>query len=216
MATVRGVPTFASCRLAIVCFSALVVGLVFGTSYVSRSVPPLSLRSPAGSTVEGEVPRPPTSFPNGITVGPTSMLNRLPQVGCGPALRLTSSRAKQSGAAWYNRKMQVREGFDTSFTFRLSDPSTHCKFLDDAYTHCRCVAPSSRLGRVVGVSARHTLNLLSLRFPTPHRSRGGDGFAFVVQNQAPTALGEQGMQLGYGGIQNSLAIEFDTWYVATV
>ena len=94
-------------------------------------------------TVEGEVPRPPTSFPNGITVGPTEMLNRKPAVGCGPALRLTSSRAKQSGAAWYNRKMQVREGFDTSFTFRLSDPSTHCKFLDDAYTHCRydTVAP---------------------------------------------------------------------------
>ena len=44
------------------------------------------------------------------------------------------------------------------------------------------------------------------------RSRGGDGFAFVVQNQAPTALGAQGMELGYGGIQNSLAIEFDTWY----
>lgn len=130
--------------------------------------------------VLGEVPRPPTNFPNGITVGPTAMLNRRPGVSCGPSLRLTSSKAKMSGAAWYNRKMQVREGFDTSFTFRLSDPSTHCKFLDDAYTHCR--------------------------------SRGGDGFAFVVQNQAPTALGSQGMQLGYGGIINSLAIEFDTWY----
>ena len=74
------------------------------------------------------------------------MLNRRPAVGCGPALRLTSSRAKMSGAAWYNRKMQVREGFDTTFRFRLSDPSTHCKFLDDAYTHCRFVSFAMRCG----------------------------------------------------------------------
>lgn len=88
---------------------------------------------------EGEVvaPTPPTNFPNGITVGPTTALHREPELQCGPALRLTASKAKMSGAAWYNRKMQVREGFDTSFQFRLSDPSTACKFLDDAYTHCR-------------------------------------------------------------------------------
>jgi hypothetical protein len=40
----------------------------------------------------------------------------------------------------------------------------------------------------------------------------GDGFAFVVQNQSVFALGGGGGDLGYGGIPNSLAIEFDTWW----
>lgn len=44
------------------------------------------------------------------------------------------------------------------------------------------------------------------------RSRGGDGFAFVVQSLNEAALGFGGMELGYGGINNSLAIEFDTQY----
>ena len=35
----------------------------------------------------------------------------------------------------------------------------------------------------------------------------GDGFAFVIQNQGPSALGEG---IGYNGIANSVAIEFDT------
>jgi hypothetical protein len=40
---------------------------------------------------------------------------------------------------------------------------------------------------------------------------GGDGFAFVIQNTSLTALGAGGGSLGYTGIPNSLAIEFDTW-----
>jgi len=56
------------------------------------------------------------------------------------------------------------------------------------------------------------------------RGPGGgraDGFAFVVQNDSATALGEDGEALGYGideygagqagGIPNSLAVEFDTY-----
>ena len=44
------------------------------------------------------------------------------------------------------------------------------------------------------------------------RARGADGFAFVLQNDRRFALGEGGMSLGYGGIANSLAVEFDTYY----
>ncbi len=43
------------------------------------------------------------------------------------------------------------------------------------------------------------------------RSRGGDGLAFVLQNQHPSALGHGGHGLGYAGIKNSLAVEFDTF-----
>jgi hypothetical protein len=56
---------------------------------------------------------------------------------CGPALRLTASMSSQSGAAWYSRPQQVREGFDTTFIFRISNPSVHCRNMNDANTRCR-------------------------------------------------------------------------------
>src|ERR671915_94931 len=39
---------------------------------------------------------------------------------------------------------------------------------------------------------------------------GADGFAFVIQNASGLALGEGGGGIGYSGIANSLAVEFDT------
>lgn len=62
-------------------------------------------------------------------------------------------------------QVEVREGFETSFRFRLSSPSQRCMVMDDVYTHCR--------------------------------SRGGDGFAFVLQLESDLALGKSGMGLGY-------------------
>jgi len=61
----------------------------------------------------------------------------LPTAPCGPALRLTPATARQSGAVWYRRKQNVREGFDTSFSFRISNPSFTCDRLDDVNTRCR-------------------------------------------------------------------------------
>ena len=40
---------------------------------------------------------------------------------------------------------------------------------------------------------------------------GGDGIAFVVQNASVNAIGLPNSGIGYYGIQNSLAVEFDTW-----
>ncbi|EGZ20724.1 hypothetical protein PHYSODRAFT_494164 [Phytophthora sojae] len=101
---------------------------------------------------------------------------------CGTALRLTASQSFLTGAAWYPRQMNVREGFSTTFSFRAANPSTVCRVMDNVHTNCR--------------------------------SRGGDGFAFVVHNdvQQELALGSGGMALGYGGLQNALAVEFDTWF----
>jgi glucose/arabinose dehydrogenase len=42
-------------------------------------------------------------------------------------------------------------------------------------------------------------------------ANGADGFAFVVQNTSATALGGAGCELGYHGLANSLAVEFDTY-----
>ncbi len=40
---------------------------------------------------------------------------------------------------------------------------------------------------------------------------GADGFAFLVQNSAPDAIGGLGYGIGYEGISDSVAVEFDTW-----
>lgn len=102
-----------------------------------------------------------------------------PSIACGPSLRLTSSFARESGAMWYRRKQNVREGFDTTIKFQIANPSYRCNILDDVNTYCR--------------------------------SRGADGFAFVIQNESPVALGLAGRGLGYEGINNALAIEVDTY-----
>ena len=46
------------------------------------------------------------------------------------------------------------------------------------------------------------------------RVHGGDGFAFVMHGDdtGTSAIGEPGNSLGFGGINNALAIEFDTWW----
>ena len=45
---------------------------------------------------------------------------------------------------------------------------------------------------------------------------GGDGLALVIHGDpaGPTALGRGGGDLGYGGLQDALVVEFDTWYNA--
>jgi hypothetical protein len=149
----------------------------------------VKIQSSTGDHMEGpSMPYPNTTFPNGITIvnpGPSAP-NVTATAPCGPALRLTSSLPNQVGAAWYSRPQQVREGFDTTFVFRIANPSSFCNKLDDVFTHCR--------------------------------SRGGAGFAFVVQNWHPASLGgtekpgQTGHGLGYDGIRNSIAIEFDTYH----
>ncbi|KAH9148078.1 hypothetical protein LEN26_004610 [Aphanomyces euteiches] len=124
--------------------------------------------------------RSPSSKAIRTAVSSASASNPLPAKACGPSLRLTGSAPFLTGAAWYPRPLNVREGFDTTFKYRISNPSFHCKNMDDVATHCR--------------------------------ARGGDGFAFVVQNVGQEAIGEGGFHLGYGGIPNSLSVEFDTTY----
>lgn len=54
-------------------------------------------------------------------------------------------------------------------------------------------------------------NILSLHsFDFTLRSRGGDGFAFVIQHQHQLAMGNYGSGIGFDGILQAMAIEFDT------
>ena len=41
--------------------------------------------------------------------------------------------------------------------------------------------------------------------------RGSEGFAFVIQNQGINARGHMGASMGYAGIRNSVAVEFDVY-----
>ena len=82
----------------------------------------------------------------------------------GSVLRLTPKTQYQTGAAWYESKVTVTDGFESAFSFRI-DPAG---------------------------------------FPA-------DGLAFVVQDHAGNALGDDGGSMGYAGIPKSIAIEFDTF-----
>ena len=76
----------------------------------------------------------------------------------------------------------------TEFSFQITDHSRVCSDYYDP-------ASSQRLHRSCAV-------------------HGGDGFAFVLHSDEiaeTNAIGRDGQDLGYGGIRNSMAIEFDMW-----
>lgn len=121
-----------------------------------------------------------------------------PKDGCATRLRLTPSHQSKKGSVWYQKKLPVLTGFSTTFQFQISDHSQTCTYHRDPF-----------------FSLHHYKSCVV---------HGGDGFAFVIQldefsetetktetASALSSLGGDGQDLGYGGIQNSLAIEFDTW-----
>ncbi|MDX2197584.1 MAG: PQQ-dependent sugar dehydrogenase [Phycisphaerae bacterium] len=80
-------------------------------------------------------------------------------------LRLTDAVLDMAGAAWRETQIDALGGFETQFTFQISDP-------------------------LYG---------------------GADGFAFVVQAASLNERVDLGCALGYEGIANSIAIEFDRY-----
>ena len=78
-------------------------------------------------------------------------------------------------------------GFETTFSWQITDHSVEC--------------------------TEHVDRAFSLKHHTSCAVHGGDGFAFVIHSDPAdaSALGGDGEHLGYGGISNSLAVEFDTW-----
>jgi len=97
---------------------------------------------------------------------------------------LTPGFPNLMGALWHTAKVVVGFGFETRFLFKISEISETCKTVAQPHKNCD--------------------------------TRGGDGFALVFHNSedGEQSLGEKGMGLGYSGIKNGLAIEFDTWYNA--
>lgn len=106
---------------------------------------------------------------------------------CSVRVRLTPSGPSKAGSVWFVDSTPVNNGFETSFTFQISDHSKECTARKDNY--------------------------FSKNHYTTCSVRGADGFAFVIHNdpRGRDAVGGYGGQLGFGGIQNSLAIAFDIW-----
>lgn len=106
---------------------------------------------------------------------------------CPVRLRLTPSRPHKKSSAIRSQPSAVFEGFETGFTFQVTDASRQCVHRKDAAS----AADSYRTCSVAG----------------------GDGFAFVIHGdpKGKTALGESGSGIGYAGLVNAFAIEFDTW-----
>jgi Bacterial lectin/IPT/TIG domain len=147
------------------------------TNVTTGSITPVPIEQPFPAQPSGNTPG-----ASGSPQTPSTITAETVTAPCGPALRLTGAHPDQAGSMWYARQMQVREGFDTSFAYRIAqpDPSLACRNNKDSYTFCR--------------------------------TRGGAGFAFVIQNWHPAALGLGGTDgMGYASIRNSVAIEFDTY-----
>ena len=108
--------------------------------------------------------------------------------GCPIRLRLTNSYQSQVGSVWYEKRLPVLKGFETAFSFQVSDHSRTC---------------SDHVDPSLSLSRRH-------RSCAVH---GGDGFAFVIHadERDTSAIGHDGENLGYGGLNNSMAVEFDLW-----
>ncbi|ETW01019.1 hypothetical protein H310_06654 [Aphanomyces invadans] len=108
------------------------------------------------------------------------------QSECPVRVRLTGSQPHQASSVWYNDPLNVLDGFETRFTFQISD---HAKRCYDVKTP--------------------NFGLTSYQSCVVH---GGDGFAFVVHGDpnATFALGASGQGLGWSSISPALAVVFHT------
>ena len=102
--------------------------------------------------------------------------------------RLTSSRPFRQGAVWRETPVPVLRGFETGFTFQVTDQSRVCRIVRDK-----------------DFSTRQYQSCIV---------HGGDGLAFVMHmdSNKSHALGKGGEHLGYAGIKNALVVEMDMWY----
>ncbi|CEG40253.1 hypothetical protein F443_00096 [Plasmopara halstedii] len=107
---------------------------------------------------------------------------------CLRRLRLTASQPNQISSVWYAQRLPILQGFETRFTFQITDQSRRCFEVKD-----------------------QNFGLHEYRSCAVH---GGDGLAFVLHSHknGTATLAEMGSNMGFSGLENSLAIKFDTWF----
>ena len=115
------------------------------------------------------------------------------------SLQVIDAVQNATGAIWHTTAQDVASAFNVSFKFMVTKPSIACDSVQS----------------VSGAFAQSLHTKLYDKCTTS----GGDGFAFVIRDDTPNAptsdsIGKGGPSLGYGGIGNSIAVEFDTVYTA--
>lgn len=107
---------------------------------------------------------------------------------CPIRVRLTPSEPFKRGAVWHKIAAEVTSGFQSEFSFQISDATRSCTMVKD--------------------------NSFGTKSYESCRVHGGDGFAFVIHGHknGTSAIGSGGSGMGFSGIPNSLAVKFDTWY----
>ena len=127
-----------------------------------------------------------TRGPEYKAIWPTNNYNST----CDNRLRLTPGAPHSSGALYHKTKVYVRDGFNTTFHFQVSGRNQACVSKLEAHA-------TAQKGTVF---TQH-YNLCS--------EGGSDGFAFVIHNAGLDARGRPGGGLGYAGMKDTLAVEFD-------
>jgi hypothetical protein len=126
---------------------------------------------------------------------------------CDNRMRLTPAAPTRRGSIWYKTPQKVTHGFMTTFKFQLSARNRFCKNLVEAHAdQMKGVALTVHYDeclRAAWNASEWSQRVLGLG--------GGDGFAFVIQGGGGDVVGDRGNELGFGGIPDSIAIEFDTY-----
>jgi peptide-N4-(N-acetyl-beta-glucosaminyl)asparagine amidase len=65
------------------------------------------------------------------------------------------------------------------------------------------------------IAKEERLSCITVKFSFKILEAGADGLALVLQSHSPSAIGTAGSGLGYDGIPNSIAIEFDNFHSKT-
>ena len=109
---------------------------------------------------------------------------------CAVRARLTPSRPFKVGGVTHALPVRPLDGWESGFTFQITDASRHCTAVKDV---------------AFGIASHRTCSVA-----------GGDGLAWVLHGDMneSMALGSGGGHLGYGGLRNALAVEFDSWFNA--
>jgi len=96
---------------------------------------------------------------------------------------LTKKWAYDAGYMYYKNKLNLMFGFETEFSFVISDPSRY-------FTN-----PQERAPQVLGDTSL----------------AGADGIALVLTGEIPVIPALAGGDIGYGGLRNAIAIEIDLY-----
>lgn len=96
---------------------------------------------------------------------------------------LTKKWAFDSGYMYYNNKLNLMFGFETEFSFIISDPSRYF------------VNPEDKAPKILGDTS----------LP------GADGIALILAGEIPAIPALSGGDIGFGGLKNAIAIEIDLY-----